>query len=639
MRAEVDVAGRERRRARSRRGALASIRWRALAAWAFGTLLAVALAVGVLFAGSPSRIPAGVTAAGANVAGLTAEQATIKLEKRAARVASVPVTLTADGERFQLRPTELDARVDWAAAAAAARDEGDWPLPFRGLKRVAVRLFGADVQPVAEVYEPRLEFELERMARALDRRGRNASIVLRGLEPSIVRHREGRMLDRPAAAALVRRALARFERTPLALPVEIGPPGVTTEDLKPVLERVRLALSAPVRFGWRDAHWSVEPEELAELLLLPANGRAELGVGGQAAERYFGVLARAVNRRPREAEFAIRPNGRVRVVPSATGRKLDVDASAKALLAGALSSERREAELVVVTAEPRLNTAHARGMKITHVLASYTTPYSGTSDRIRNLELAAAAIDGTTLAPGEDFSFNRVVGPRTRARGYRLAPTIIDGEYKDAPGGGVSQVATTVFNAAWEAGLKLTARTPHSLYIPRYELGRDATVNYPNVDLRFENETERWLVVRAQAGGEGITVSILGAPLGRRVVSVPGELRVTAPPDVETVPDPTLHEGERVVEDDGEPARAVSVKRVVYEGGEVLYSETWYTSYQSEPRIVRVGTIPVPEAPPPTPPAPSAPSAPPAQPPAPPTTSTPTTTGAPPATGASTTTP
>jgi vancomycin resistance protein YoaR len=417
MRAEVDVAGRERRRARSRRGALASIRWRALAAWAFGTLLAVALAVGVLFAGSPSRIPAGVTAAGANVAGLTAEQATIKLEKRAARVASVPVTLTADGERFQLRPTELDARVDWAAAAAAARDEGDWPLPFRGLKRVAVRLFGADVQPVAEVYEPRLEFELERMARALDRRGRNASIVLRGLEPSIVRHREGRMLDRPAAAALVRRALARFERTPLALPVEIGPPGVTTEDLKPVLERVRLALSAPVRFGWRDAHWSVEPEELAELLLLPANGRAELGVGGQAAERYFGVLARAVNRRPREAEFAIRPNGRVRVVPSATGRKLDVDASAKALLAGALSSERREAELVVVTAEPRLNTAHARGMKITHVLASYTTPYSGTSDRIRNLELAAAAIDGTTLAPGEDFSFNRVVGPRTRARG------------------------------------------------------------------------------------------------------------------------------------------------------------------------------------------------------------------------------
>ena len=402
------------------------------------------------------------------------------------------------------------------------------------------------------------------------------------------------------------------------------------DDLERALEQARTALSGPVRFGWRDAHWTVQPEELAELLSLPAEGRVKLTVGGEAAKRYFGALARAVNRKPKEAEFAILPNGRVRVVPSTTGRALDEDASAQALLTGALSTERRSAELVVVTAEPRLNTERARGMKVTQVLSSYTTPYSGTADRIRNLQLAAAAIDGTTLAPGEEFSFNRVVGPRTRARGYRSAPTILEGEYKDAPGGGVSQVATTVFNAAWEAGLELTARTAHSLYIPRYQLGRDATVNYPEVDLRFENDTSRWLVVRAQAGGDGITISILGAPLGRRVVSEPGELRVTGPPDVETVPDPTLYEGEQVVEDEGEPSRAISVKRTVYRGDELLYSETWYTSYQSEPKILRVGTIPKPDAPPAPPPSPTAPPRdPPATTTTPPATTTAPTTTAP----------
>src|SRR5215210_4957569 len=124
-------------------------------------------------------------------------------------------------------------------------------------------------------------------------------------------------------------------------------------------------------------------------------------------------------------------------------------------------------------------------MKVTRVLSSFSTAYSGSYDRIRNLQRAAELIDGTRLAPGTTFSFNDVVGPRTTGRGFFLAPAIVEGEYEDQIGGGVSQVATTVFNAAWEAGVKITARTAHSLYISRYPLGRDATVNYPDVNLKF----------------------------------------------------------------------------------------------------------------------------------------------------------
>ncbi|MBD0317354.1 MAG: VanW family protein [Thermoleophilia bacterium] len=642
MRAEVDVRPvRARGRARARSASLRALPWRAIATRGGAGLAVLALAVGVFLAGSSGHIAAGVRVAGMKVAGQTPAEAVRALERAAARYRSVPVVLTDGGRSFSLRPSDLDARVDWTKLAADAQAKGNWPMPFRGLKRAWLLVFGADVVPVADVYEPRLEFEVARIAKRLDRPGRDAAIVLTGLDPHIVPDRDGRTLARDEAADVVRRSVAGFDRAPVALPVRTAPSEVTADDLEPVLVQVERALSASVRFGWNDAHWLVQPRELAGLLRLPADGRRVLEIGGSGADRYFGTLARAVNRKARNASFAIADNGRVRIVPGAKGRVLDVPATAKALLAAALSIDRREAELVVREIEPKLTTKRARALGVTRVLSSYSTAYSGTADRIRNLRLAVSLLDGTTLAPGATFSFNEVVGPRTAKRGFRIAPTIVDGEYKDAVGGGVSQVATTVFNAAWEAGLKITARSGHSLFISRYPLGRDATVNYPDVDLRFVNDTKDWLVVRGRSSDAGIEISLLGGAANRRVVSDPGELRETSPPEVETVPDPTLHVGEDVVVDAGEPARAIAVRRTVYERGRMLYDETWYTTYLSEAKILRVGTIPLPvpkeepkEPPPALPTAPggdepAAPPTPPAPPAPPPSTTSPTSTTAP----------
>ena len=106
---------------------------------------------------------------------------------------------------------------------------------------------------------------------------------------------------------------------------------------------------------------------------------------------------------------------------------------------------------------------------------------------------------------------------------------IIKDEYEEAVGGGVSQVATTVFNAAWEAGVKIVERNPHSLYISRYQLGRDATVNYPDLDLKFRNDTPNWIFVAGGWDGGGITVSLYGGGPERRVESSAGTQRITGP--------------------------------------------------------------------------------------------------------------
>src|SRR5205085_1026345 len=152
-----------------------------------------------------------------------------------------------------------------------------------------------------------------------------------------------------------------------------------------------------------------------------------------------------------------------------------------------------------------------------------------------------------------EVSFNRTTGERSAAKGFREAPVIINGELKTGLGGGVCQVSTTVFNAAYEAGLPITARTNHALYISHYPLGRDATVDYPSVDLKFVNDTGHWLLLRTFVGASSLVVNLYGTPQHRRVETETAPLRVVAPAPVEKRYDDSLAPGSRIIESWGAP--------------------------------------------------------------------------------------
>jgi vancomycin resistance protein YoaR len=594
MRAEATTTPLVRRRRLRDAGARAA----RLGLAATGLVALVALAVlWLAFAGSAARLAEGVTIAGVDVGGLTPAQARRELERRAAAVAARPVSFTAGDESWSLTPRQLGIAVDWAAAVEAARREGDGFGPVRGIRRLQTRVFGADIAPPVRVYDAALDYHVRRIAGELARPPREAAIELRGLRPALVPAQTGRRLDRDAAEATVVRALAAFGRAPVGLPVRVQPPTVTTAELRPVVAEVQVALSAPVRLALGETRWRLPRWRVAELLALPSNGVSTLRIGGPKAEAWLDALGRRVERAARDASFAAGEGGVVAVVPSQPGVGLDPVATADALLRAVLQRQGRLAHAVVVETQPELTTEKAAALGVTRVLATYTTLYAGSADRIHNLQLAVSLLDGARVAPGATFSFNARVGERTLERGFRVAPVIVGGKYEEDVGGGVSQVATTVFNAAWEAGLPIPERNPHALYIGRYPLGRDATVNYPNLDLRFVNDTGGWLVLRAGSGSSGIWVSLLGPDTGRRVESTPGPLRETGPPKTEAEKDPTLPQGQTVVESEGQPSRAVSVERVVYDGdGKVLRRETWTTSYRSEPKLVRVGTKPKPPA-------------------------------------------
>jgi vancomycin resistance protein YoaR len=346
-----------------------------------------------------------------------------------------------------------------------------------------------------------------------------------------------------------------------------------------------------VRLTYDGTTWRIPRWRIAQLLDLPDGGATRLAVGGEAADALFRGLARSVDRAPVDATFRILAGDRVAVVPSKPGVALDVAASSRALLAAALSRTDRTVPLAVQVDQPARTTADATAMGITGVVGSYSTTYGGTPGRLHNVTLVSRLIDGTLIAPGAVFSFNATTGARTADKGFEVAPVIINGELQNGLGGGVCQVSTTTFNAAFLAGLPIVERTNHALYISHYPQGRDATVDYPGIDLKFRNDTDRWLLLRTFVGTGSLTVTLYGTPQHRRVEYDTSPLVVTGSIPVKRIKDPTLKAGKTEVVEGGAPPRATSVHRRVYApGGKLLYDTSWRSTYDAETEIVRVGT-------------------------------------------------
>jgi vancomycin resistance protein YoaR len=588
---------RPRRRRRPRTRAQRRVVWQRTAILVALAALA-AIALGLAFAGSPSRLADGVRIAGVDVGGKTPRDAQRILTARADALAAVPVTFRVGAHTWQLEPRRLGIRVDWDAAVDSVRRQGEGFGPLRGCKRLDMRFFGADVAPPTQVYDGALRYWLDRIERTVDTPHREASIALRGLTPTIVPSRVGHMLDRRAAAATIVRALASLNREPVGLPVRIDRAKVTAGDLTVAVAQVRTALSAPVHLTLGGTRWNLRPARTARLLQLPADGRSNLKIGGNGASAWFIALSRRVDQDPVDANWAISSAGKVSVVPDRPGYLLDVPRSAKAVLRAALVTDPalRSAQLVVERAEAERSTAEAREMEIKGLVASYQTFYGGEANRIHNVQLVSHLVDGHVIAPGAVFSFNEATGARTAEKGFKEAPVIINGELKTGLGGGVCQVSTTVFNAAYEAGLPILARTNHALYISHYPQGRDATVNYPDVDLKFVNDTGHWLLLRTWVGSSSLTVALYGTPVHRRVVSEASPLVVAGKTPTKKVPDPSLAAGQQVVEETGEPPRTTSVHRLVYDAtGKLLHDSVFYSSYRGEPTVIRVGTKPKPK--------------------------------------------
>jgi vancomycin resistance protein YoaR len=571
--------------------------------WLAATLAASAVVVGFVFSGSVGHLADGTRIAGVDVGGLTPQRATALLTAKEAAADTSPGTFTADGKVFHLTAAELSVHSDWVAAVARAQNRGGGFGVVRGYRRLALELFPVDIAPHVDYYDAAVAYEVRKIAEAVDHPEQDASLVRNGLHVSISPGAAGVALDQPAARSLIVKSLSSFSRAPVALPVRRTTPAVTVAHLLRVQQLAARAVSAPVTLRLGATTWRLPRWRIATLLKLPTGGSTTLSIAGSAAERYFSQLRKRTDRPARDATWVPVSGGGVRLVAATTGVALDLETSAQRVLAAAERTTHRVAELAIVDSPPLRSTAQARAMGIIGTVGSYETIYGGVANRIHNVQLVAHLIDGKLIAPHATFSFNEATGERSAAKGFLVAPVIINGELATGLGGGVCQVSTTVFNAAYEAGLPITARTNHALYISHYPLGRDATVNYPDVDLKFVNDTDRWLLLRTFVGADSLSVVLYGTPQHRRVETIASPLVAIGKIPVKKTVDATLKPGEVVVDDPGMPAQKTQVERKVYSAsGALLSDQTWYSSYRSSPKLERIGPKPKkkPKAPPAT---------------------------------------
>ncbi len=554
-----------------------------------GGAVAIVMVVGLVFAGSSGTLPGGTTIDGVAVGGMTKAAAVALLESRAATVARTPVTFTAGDQRFAIKPGELGVSADWEAAVDTAAQRGDGISVLRGFRRLYLSATGNHLVAPVDSYDAAVSYEVGVLAATVDQPHHEAKLVRRGASFVAVAAQAGQTLDRTAAATVVVAALGGLSRANVALPVQSDAPTVTTADLAGQAALARRIVSAPVTLKLGTTRIQVSQAQLAAMLRLPSSPSGTPLIGGTAADTYFANLSHTVNQAPKSAGFAV-SGAHVRLVPSVPGRTLDVPRTADSLLAAAERTQNRVATLAVGTVSGGRTTAQAKAMGITGLVSSYETFYGGIENRIHNVELVARLIDKHYIAPGATFSFNQATGERSVAKGFVEAPVIINGELETGLGGGVCQVSTTVFNAAFEGGLPITDRTNHALYIDHYPLGRDATVDYPDIDLKFVNDTGHWLLLRTFVGPSSLVVSLYGTPQHRKVVAQSTPLRTVSPMPVKHKTDLGLAPGEQEVAQYGQPATTTSVEREVYApNGKLLSDSTWVSNYEALPQIVLIG--------------------------------------------------
>lgn len=278
------------------------------------------------------------------------------------------------------------------------------------------------------------------------------------------------------------------------------------------------------------------------------------------------------------------------VIPEVVGRKLDLDGTLhaidEALARGELSAEARFLEL-----PPERRASELGEVRFDHVLGFFETRYDRAQraqDRTYNLRLAASKLDGTVLLPGEVFDFNRVVGPRDEANGYKVATVIADGELVDGIGGGTCQISGTLHGAAFFGGLEIVERYPHTRPSSYIKMGLDATVVYPTINFRVRNPFDFPVVLHQTVKNGVVRAEILGPPRDL-TISLIRRVDEAIPFEELERPDPRLPGGERVLAQRGIPGFRLHRYRIVREGMHAV-RERWNDVYPPAAQIVRVGT-------------------------------------------------
>ena len=466
---------------------------------AAGLLVGLGALYGAGYVFTGSALPAGTTIGGVAVGGVGFADAAAQLETELAAAASAPVTLAAGDARVTKTPAELGLAVDYAASVERAGGT----ITLNPLEMID-RLGGGNAYaPVVTVDRARLDAALAAVA-ASDRKPSDATLAYEGTTPKLVPGKDGQALLVAEAADAV--AAAWPASGPIALPATITPPAITTAEAQHVLDAVaKPAVAGPVTLTAGGKTAQVAPAVIAAALTFEARDGALQPVldPGALAARTADSL-KALGAQPAVDATIKISGGKPVVVASKEGAGVTPDALARAVLPALTRTADRVAPVTLGPVKPAFDTAAAEASGVKEITGEFSTVFPGTYPyRYVNIPKAAGLINNMLIKPGEVFSMNDAMGgERTAAKGWAAGFGIMNGQETIQLGGGLSQITTTLYNAVFFSGLEDVEHKPHSLSFDRYPKGREATLSWPDVDLKFRNDSPYAVVLQAWTTGE-----------------------------------------------------------------------------------------------------------------------------------------
>lgn len=440
------------------------------------------------------KVPQGTSVAGVDLSGMTAEAAETELQTQLADLVVEPIPIEMGSVSTTLDP----------AAAGLTLDVPGTIRSFTGFtwdpSVVMGHLFGLGArEPVVVVDEEALTAALEGAASDLDLAPVDAAMDLHDGEVTVTTEpADGLALEVAEARELIADEWLTGQR-PFELPSTVTTPTLGEDAVQAATDDIATPLlSGPVTVQLTDDDATeLSVEQLTDAATLQADGsRFALVLDGEQLAEVVTEAVPSIGETPKDAQIVLE-GGEPTIIPAVTGTGLDPEQLAAVVSEAALSTDERVAAAELAQTEPEFSTADAEELGVVEVVGEYATPYPYDPTRTQNLVNGAANINGTLVMPGEEFSLIAELGPITAANGYVSSGVVENGFATQAMGGGLSQISTTTFNAAFEAGMEDIEHKPHSRWFQRYPPGREATIYVPTLDMRWGNNTPYGVLVQA----------------------------------------------------------------------------------------------------------------------------------------------
>lgn len=528
--------------------------------------------------GSSSDIPANTTVLGVQIGGMSRAEAVATLEETLTPLSLEPMGIAAFDTSEELFPSEAGMSFDPIATVDAA--EGRLLNPYA----LVMRLFGPrEVDPVVVIDDAELTDRLDGFADLIRTDSVEPTVYYEDMTPVLTPAEDGRDIDIPAAVEAVASAYL-LSTGPVELPEVIVEPAVSNEMAEEfVAGPATIAVSAPVTIEVEDIAPQVPPEAIAEATHYLVEGDALAPqVDGAILHESIAKELAPVETPGNNATFEIDSNNVPVVVPSRVGRGVSDEVLAAAV-SNAMFAEgdARVAPAPVTVRDPVLTTEDALELGVIEEISSFTQQVSYVDYMAHNLALASKYINGTLLLPGEVFSMNKTTENRDPENGYMEGWVIGPGGiFRKALGGGLSAATTTVWSAAFYAGLEPVEVQAHSVYISRYVPGLEATIAWDAFDMKFRNDTPYGVFITATSDATSMTVRMYSTKMYTKIDAEVGERRFI------TTNKKIYNESPQCSAQNGGPGFTIDVDRVFYEGDVEVKRETFTTTYRPAPQVV-----------------------------------------------------